>query len=86
MSRNLPLFDREGNLITAVFHRQARNICTSRNAVEKGQGLEGLGSYFKYLRQLKDPSDPAFMVFLRSGLFEEVVEILTTPVDPDKVC
>ncbi|KAG9041692.1 hypothetical protein FS837_011883 [Tulasnella sp. UAMH 9824] len=83
MSRNAPMFDRHGKFVVEAFRQQARKIRNSRNVIEKGQELDLLEAYFKHLRQLKDPHDPAMLEFWHSGLFEEVIEILTTPMSRD---
>ncbi|KAG8926990.1 hypothetical protein FRC01_008145 [Tulasnella sp. 417] len=83
MSRNAPLFDRDGKFSTEAFQRQAKKIRNSRNVIQKGQELDQLETYFRYLTQLKDAHDPAMLEFWHSGLFEEVTQILCTPMGRD---
>lgn len=77
------MFDRHGKFAAEAFRQQARKIRNSRNVIEKGKELDLLQAYFKYLRQLKDPHDPAMLEFWHSGLFEEVIEVLSTPMSRD---
>ncbi|KAG8896247.1 hypothetical protein FRC00_006213, partial [Tulasnella sp. 408] len=83
MSQNAPMFDCHGKFAAEEFRQQARKILNSRNVIEKGQELDLLEACFKYLRQLKDPHDPAMLEFWHSGLFEEVIEILSIPISRD---
>lgn len=82
----ISMFDRHGNFAAELFQQQARKIRNARNVITKGQELDRLEEYFKYLAQLKDPHDPAMVELWRSGLFEEVVDILSTPMSSDLVC
>lgn len=85
MLRNAPLFDRHGKFAAEAFRQQARKIWNSRNVIEKWRELDLLKAYFKYMRHLKDPHDPAMLEFWHSGLFEELIEILSTPMSRDMV-
>lgn len=79
------VFDGDGNFATEVFQRQVRKILNTTDVTLKAQELCRLDDYFKYLVQVDDPNDPVMMELWRSGLFEEVIEILSTPMTRDMV-
>ncbi|KAG8926987.1 hypothetical protein FRC01_008142 [Tulasnella sp. 417] len=79
MPRTVAMFDGQGNFATEVFLQQARKIRDAQNVILKGQELDRLENYFKHLAQTKDPNDPALVELWPSGLFEEVIDILSTP-------
>lgn len=79
------MFDSHGNLITEVFQHQVRAIRNAQSVILKGQELEQLENYFKSLAQIKDPDEPAMAEFWNSGLFEEIIDILSSPLSQDQV-
>ncbi|KAG8926988.1 hypothetical protein FRC01_008143 [Tulasnella sp. 417] len=77
------MFDSHGNFATEAFQEQAKRVRNSQSVILKGQELDRLESYFKYLAQTKDPHGPAMVELWASGLFEEVINILSTPLSQD---
>ncbi|KIO22418.1 hypothetical protein M407DRAFT_9949 [Tulasnella calospora MUT 4182] len=83
MPTTVLMFDSHGNFATEVFQQQARKIRNAQNVILKGRELDRLENYFKYLAQTKDSNDPAVVELWPSGLFEEVIDILSTPLSQD---
>lgn len=79
------MFDGHGNLITEVFQNQARAIRNAQSVLLKGQELGRLDNYFKSLAQTKDPNDPVMVELWESGLFEEVIDTLSSSLSQDQV-
>ncbi|KAG8926989.1 hypothetical protein FRC01_008144 [Tulasnella sp. 417] len=77
------MFDSHGNFAAEAFQEQARKVRNSQSVILKGQELIQLESYFKYLAQTKDTHGPAMVELWASGLFEEVVDILSTPLSQE---
>lgn len=86
MSPSISLFDHHGNFATEVLQQQAKKIRDTCDVIAKAQELNQLQGYFLHLGRLTDPHDGAMVELWPSGLFEEVVEILSTPMDPNLVC
>ncbi|KAG9019142.1 hypothetical protein FRB90_005979 [Tulasnella sp. 427] len=55
-----------------------------RLALKKTQGLGLLQDYFKYIRRLEDIHHPALAAFWVSHLFDELIELLSTPLTRSK--
>ncbi|KIO22419.1 hypothetical protein M407DRAFT_28067 [Tulasnella calospora MUT 4182] len=84
MPPTVAMFDSHGNFATEEFKQQAREICNTQNVILKGRELDRLEDYFKYLARIKDPDDPAMVELWPSGLFEEIVNVLSTPMSQDQ--
>ncbi|KAG8896248.1 hypothetical protein FRC00_006214 [Tulasnella sp. 408] len=83
MLRAVSMFDDDGNFATEELQQHASKIRNARSVIIKGQELDRLQNYFKYLAQTKDPNDPAMVALWPSGLFEELIDILSTPLSTD---
>ncbi|KAG8944750.1 hypothetical protein FRC04_001565 [Tulasnella sp. 424] len=75
--------DSDGNFATEAFQQQVRKFLNTTDVALKARELCRLDAYVEYLAQVEDPNDPAMMELWGSGLFEETIDILSTPMMDD---